>query len=167
VQADFDLVIIDAPPRLTTGHVQAMCASTHVLIPTILDSLSGDAVARYVDQIATHKLGPEGDAGVAICPQIAPLGVVCTMVPTGRRDLSGDINLLAQRLAAARFSTQLLPQECFIKQRPLYRESAGNLIAYAATSEAADHRDLRDEVGKLGDHIAQMMGATGRGWLRT
>jgi len=167
VQANFDLVIIDAPPRLTTAHVQAMCASTHLLVPTILDSLSGDAVARYVDQIAIHKLGPEGDARSVICPQISPLGVVCTMVPTAPRDLTGDINLLAQSLAAARLNTQVLPQECFIRHRSLYRESAGNLIAYAATSEAAAHRALRDEVDQLGDHIAPMMGAPGRGWVRT
>jgi chromosome partitioning protein len=162
VQTNFDLVIIDAPPRLTTAHVQAMCASTHLLIPTILDGLSGDAVARYIDQIASHKLGPDGDARSVICPQITPLGVACTMVPNNRRDLSGDINLLSQRLAAARLNTQVLPQECFIHHRPLYRESAGSLIAYAAPSEAADYRELREEVDSLGDHIAPLMGAAGR-----
>jgi chromosome partitioning protein len=166
VQASFDLVIIDAPPRLTTGHVQAMCASTHVLIPTIIDNLSGDAVARYVDQIATHKLGPEGDARSVVCPHIAPLGVVGTMVPAGK-DLSSEIHLLKQRLAATRLNTQVLPQECFIRQRPLYRENAGNLIAYAARPDAANYRELREEVDRLGDYIAPMMGASGRGWVRT
>jgi chromosome partitioning protein len=167
VQTNFDLVIIDAPPRLTTRHIQAMCAATHVLVPTILDGLSGDAVARYIEQIAVHKLGPEGDARSVICPQIAPLGVVCTMVPNSRRDLSGDVNLLAETLGATRLKTQILPQECFIHHRPLYRESAGDLIAYAAPSEAADYRELRAEVDRLGDHIAPLVGAPGRGWVRT
>ena len=49
----FDLVIIDAPPRLTTGCVQALCAGTHILIPTVLDHLSGER-RRYVRQAATN-----------------------------------------------------------------------------------------------------------------
>ena len=55
VQQDFDLVIFDAPPRITTGFVQAMCASTHVLIPTILDPLSGEAVGSFIDQLVIGK----------------------------------------------------------------------------------------------------------------
>ena len=168
VQMNFDLVLIDAPPRLTTAHIQAMCASTHLLVPTILDGLSVDAVARYIEQVAIHKLGPEGDGRSTICPQIAPLGVVCTMVPNNGRDLSGDINLLTLGLEASRrLRSQVLPQECFIRQRPLYRESAGSVIAYAAPSNDAAHRDLREEVDRLGDHIAPLMGAPGRGWVRT
>lgn len=164
VQRSFDLVIVDAPPRLTTSHVQAMCASTHLLVPTILDSLSGDAVARYIDQVATHKLGPEGDAKSAICPYLTPLGVVCTLVPNNTRNLEGDINLLAQRLEVPRLKTHVLPQEYFIRQRPPYRECAGQLIAYASQSNANEYRELREEVDRLGREIGDRMGATGRGW---
>lgn len=28
----FDIVLIDAPPRLTTATINALCASTHVLV---------------------------------------------------------------------------------------------------------------------------------------
>jgi chromosome partitioning protein len=42
VLENFDVILIDAPPRLTTATVQALCASTHVLIPTVLDPLSAD-----------------------------------------------------------------------------------------------------------------------------
>src|SRR5262249_8762440 len=37
VLGSFDIVLIDCPPRLTTGEIQAFCASSHLLIPTILD----------------------------------------------------------------------------------------------------------------------------------
>lgn len=167
VQSNFDLAIIDAPPRLTTAHVQAMCASTHLLIPTILDSLSVDAVARYVDQIATHKLGPKGDDRSVICPHLEVLGVVCTLVPNTTRDLSGDINLLTRGLGAARLATQVVPEQCFIRQRPPYRDCAGSLIAYAATSQAAPYDELRKEVDRLGDFIAPKIGAAARNWMRT
>jgi chromosome partitioning protein len=102
VQANFDLVIIDSPPRLTPSHIQAMCASTHLLVPTILDGLAGDAVARYLDQVATHKLGPPGNSSRAICPHLQPIGVVCTLLPPGNADLSGRLNVLHGRIAAAR-----------------------------------------------------------------
>jgi chromosome partitioning protein len=164
VQANFDGAIVDAPPRLTTSHVQAMCASTHLLVPTILDSLSGDAVARYIDQVGTHKLGPEGEAGSSICPHLKPLGVICTLVPNNARNLDGDLNLLVQRLEIPRLKTHVLPQDCFIRQRPPYRECAGELIAYASQSDAKEYRDLRDEVDRLGCNIADKIGGTGRGW---
>jgi chromosome partitioning protein len=168
VQSSFDLVIIDSPPRLTTSHIQAMCASTHLLVPTILDGLSGDAVARYLDQIAVHKNGPNGVARRAICPYLQPVGVVCTLVPRANADLSGRITVLQQRIAAApiRPVVELTPEDCFIKQRTPYRDHAGELLAYAALSNDEQHRDLRAEVDRLGDWIAPRIGAQARGWSR-
>jgi chromosome partitioning protein len=166
VQANFDIVIIDAPPRLTTSHMQAMCASTHLLIPTMLDGLAFDAVARYLEQIATHKLGLPGDARRAICPLLQPIGVVCTLVPNNRRDLTGPLTDLRNRIAAARLNPDILPEECFIRQRPPYRDHAGERIAYAAVSNDEDHRSLRKEVDRLGDTLAPRLGAIARGWTR-
>lgn len=168
VQANFDLVIIDSPPRLTTSHIQAMCASTHLLVPTILDGLSGDAVARYLDQIAVHKNGPSSDHGRAICPYLQPIGVVCTLVPNTMADLSGRITELKQRIAAAPIKpeVEVAPENCFIKQRPPYREHAGERLAYAAVSQAAAYTELRAEVDLLGDWIAPRIGAGARSWMR-
>lgn len=71
VQEHFDLVILDAPPRLTTGAVQAFCASSHVLIPTVLDRLSGEAVGSFVGQLLDMK--------EQLCPHLRLLGVAATM----------------------------------------------------------------------------------------
>jgi chromosome partitioning protein len=166
VQGNFDLIIIDSPPRLTPSHIQAMCASTHLIIPTILDGLSGDAVARYLDQIATHKLGPPGDSGSSICPHLQPIGIVCTLLPNSNANLEGRLNVLRGPIEAARLRPEIVPEECFIRQRPIYREHAGEIIAYAATSHDQAHRDLRDEVDRLGDWIAPKLGAEQRGWRR-
>lgn len=163
-QNSYDIVIIDAPPRLTTSHVQALCASTHLLIPTILDRLSVDAVARYADQVAVHKLGPLNDPSRAICPNLVPLGVVCTVVPNTTRDLSGPVNTLVQSLAEARISPQVI--ENVIRHRPEYRDAAGEMIVYASASNAQGYRALREEVDNLGDMLAQKMGAGTRGWIR-
>src|SRR6266436_2391173 len=51
VQRAFDLIIIDCPPRLTTSEIQAFCASSHLLIPTIFDRTSAEAVVTLYDQI--------------------------------------------------------------------------------------------------------------------
>lgn len=166
IQNAYDVVIVDAPPRLTTSHIQALCASTHLLVPTILDRLSGDAVARYADQVATHKLGPPNNPDLAICPMLAPLGVVCTLVPNNNRDLSGPLNTLAQSLVDVRLPIQLWGKDTIIRQRAEYRDAAGEMIAYAATSNANDYRVLRDEIDNLGDLIAHRMGAETRGWIR-
>ncbi|MEO0983508.1 MAG: ParA family protein, partial [Pseudomonadota bacterium] len=66
----YDRVIIDAAPRLTTSTVQALAASTHVVIPTVLDGLSGNAVATFVDQIETHR---------KVWPHLKVLGVAPQM----------------------------------------------------------------------------------------
>jgi chromosome partitioning protein len=166
VQATFDLVIIDSPPRLTPSHIQAMCASTHLIIPTILDGLSGDAVARYLDQVATHKLGPAGNGSHAICPYLQTIGIVCTLVPNNRANLEGPLTVLGGRIAAAPVRPNIVPQDCFIRQRPLYRQHAGEIIAYASLSKDQDHRELRAEVDNLGDWIAPRLGAEARGWTR-
>lgn len=164
VQKRFDLVIIDSPPRLTTSHMQAMCAATHVLIPTVVDGLSGDAVARYLDQLAVHKLGPDGAKHLAICPYLQPIGVACTMVPTNIGGMDGRRNLLAQRIEAARLKPPLVPMDCMIRIRSPYREHAGELIAYAALRDDQAHRELRSEVDLLGQWVAERLGSTGRGW---
>jgi chromosome partitioning protein len=164
VQANYDLVIIDAPPRLTTAHMQSMCASTHLLIPTILDGLTGDSVARYLDQVATHKLGLPGDTRRAICPFIQPIGIVCTLLPNTPRNLSGPLTDLKNRIAAARLQPQIFEEACFIRQRPPYRDCAGERIAYASLARNEAYSDLRDEVDNLGYTVAERMGAIGRGW---
>lgn len=166
VQARFDLVIIDSPPRLTTSHIQAMCASTHLLIPTILDGLAGDAVARYLDQVATHKLGRAEDPRRAISPHLHPIGIVCTLLPPATADLEGPLTVLRERIAAARLKPDIVPQECFIRQRPPYRKHAGERIAYASVIKDKNHRRLREEVDRLGDWVAPRLGAAARGWTR-
>jgi len=167
VQQDYDLIIIDSPPRLTTSHIQALCASTHILIPTILDRLSGDAVARYVDQVATHTLGPPGYKDRAICPKLNLLGVVCDMVPNYPNwDLSGPVNVLRQSLVGSRIPVHIFPEDCFIRQRPPYRDCAGERIAYAAVEQSQPYQHLRAEVDRLGKAIASMLGVTGKGWCR-
>jgi cellulose biosynthesis protein BcsQ len=52
----YDIVIIDAPPRLTTASANALCASTHVLVPTILDNMSATAAVYTLEQFFNSRI---------------------------------------------------------------------------------------------------------------
>jgi chromosome partitioning protein len=50
VREAFDVVIIDAPPRLSLGAINALTASHSLIIPTIPDRTSSEAVRNFVQQ---------------------------------------------------------------------------------------------------------------------
>ena len=62
VFGNYDLVIFDCPPRVTTSVVNAMACSDYVLIPTKLDDGSIDAVPRTVAWM--RSLGPTCQAEI-------------------------------------------------------------------------------------------------------
>ena len=71
-QKDWDIVIIDCGPRFTTSTINALCASTHVVIPTILDEPSTQAVGYLSKEFDDHK--------IELFPDLKLLGVVPTMI---------------------------------------------------------------------------------------
>jgi cellulose biosynthesis protein BcsQ len=77
----FDVVLIDAPPRLTTGTVGALTASTHLLVPTILDPLSAETVGSFLRQSWALR--------AKLNPGLELAGVVGTMTPA--RPLESDL----------------------------------------------------------------------------
>jgi cellulose biosynthesis protein BcsQ len=44
----YDVILIDCPPRLTTGSINALAASDYVLIPVLLEEDSASAVPRMI-----------------------------------------------------------------------------------------------------------------------
>jgi len=50
VQDTYDRVVIDAPPRMTTGFINGLCASTHLFVPTVVDNVSAVAVGTFASQ---------------------------------------------------------------------------------------------------------------------
>jgi chromosome partitioning protein len=55
VREAFSLIIIDSPPRLTTGAIQALAAGPHLLVPIILDEPSSEAVVTFIRQVETYR----------------------------------------------------------------------------------------------------------------
>lgn len=46
IQDNYDLVIIDTPPRLSSATANALCAASHVLVPAILDTVTSRTVIQ-------------------------------------------------------------------------------------------------------------------------
>lgn len=64
----FDVVLIDCPPRWSTGSVNALFASDYVLIPVLLEPTSTDAVPRILGWLKKFQED--------CCPELDVLGVV-------------------------------------------------------------------------------------------
>jgi chromosome partitioning protein len=73
VANEFDVILIDVAPRMTTGTVNALCASTHVLVPTIFNPLSAEPVQNFV-RTAKNLMD-------TLSPKLEFLGIVETMSP--------------------------------------------------------------------------------------
>lgn len=68
---DFDLVLIDTPPRLTMASINALCASTHVLIPTALTPMSQSGAITFVEYLKKFR--------DTLCPKLQVLGILPTL----------------------------------------------------------------------------------------
>jgi len=55
VNNNYDIVLIDTPPRICAATANALCAATHVLMPTILDTVSSRAVFRSVEMFLDFR----------------------------------------------------------------------------------------------------------------
>jgi cellulose biosynthesis protein BcsQ len=51
VRRDYAAIILDMPPRLTLGSLNALVASHYFIVPTVLDKLSAEAVATFLGQM--------------------------------------------------------------------------------------------------------------------
>jgi cellulose biosynthesis protein BcsQ len=71
VQETYDRVIIDAPPRMTTGFLNGLCAATHLFVPTVVDNVSAVAVGTFARQFRELRS--------VLNPQIEFAGIIGTM----------------------------------------------------------------------------------------
>lgn len=68
----YDIVLIDCGPRFTTSTINALCASTHFIVPTILDEASSQAAVFLDKEISAHQ--------AELFPKLKLVGVVPTFV---------------------------------------------------------------------------------------
>jgi len=147
----YDIVIIDAPPRLTTASANALCASTHVLVPTILDNMSATAAVNTLDAILKLK--------DRVSPTLNIIGVAPTFVfkSTGYKPREAEALAYIRGEIATRFSRrQEKPIVVFESERITRKEAFAN----AAGENVAffEDPDVREMFAKLGESVSQAIG---------
>ncbi len=60
----YDVVLIDCPPRLTMGCINALAVSDYVLIPVLLEEISTEAVPRFLSWLKKFQAHTCEDLGV-------------------------------------------------------------------------------------------------------
>lgn len=146
VQTQFDYVLIDAPPRFSTGTINALCASTHLVIPTKLDRMSVEAViyfSRDVDRMRSK-----------LFPGLKLVGVVPTMTKIGTRllpDEAGHVATLNRDLAQywGRRARSVI-EGAFIPDTKAISSISGSGVAYFDAGERAKTRKARDIFDRVG-----------------
>lgn len=147
-ESQFDLVLIDAPPRLLTGAVNALTAATHVLIPTILDGQSHLATLNTLSAIRQFQL--------KLNPSQRVLGVVPSMVTNamGYTALEQEyIDELERQIPE--FYGSLVP---VLKNRPILRKAelakaGGSEIVVTSGSNAQPIRQVKEMFENLADYV--------------
>ncbi len=77
VRETYQVILIDVPPRLTTGTINALCASTHFLVPAAFTLLAAEPVPNFLKTVA--------DLRRRLNPSLQFLGVLETLAPRGNQ----------------------------------------------------------------------------------
>lgn len=147
VRDEFDYVLIDCPPRMTTATVNALAAADAVLVPAIVDRPSLEAVPRLLRRIRDLA------DGVGLCPAIELLGVVGNRAEYAER-------LSTAQLARWRSLASVLDPQ-WGAPVPLLGTHIPDKAEFGHAADenrfAADHPKLRGHFVALADEIRQQI----------
>ncbi|MGE6698319.1 ParA family protein [Hyphomonas sp. NPDC076900] len=132
VKGRFDVVLIDTPPRMTAGLVNALSCASHLIVPTVLDETSGEAAAAFIQ--TADKFAQRYN------PQLRIAGIVGSLT-TRRPSLTAseersrtDLVSRVDRLKL-RYTGDELVANVWIPKKAAFADVAGRSIAYSSNSE--------------------------------
>lgn len=149
----FDVVIIDCPPRLTTSTAQALCAGSHLLIPTILDKPCAEAVISFCEEVERLKKNN-------ICPVLDYVGVVGVRVSPNVDEIAerNAKKMIADGLKQMNFPSGLLAEEHFVRKANAFLNDSDEGIAYLVMGDNKRQREIKEAMGNLADYVANQIG---------
>jgi len=150
ISREYGAVIIDCPPRLTSGAVQALCASTHVLVPAIMDQTSSETVVRYFTQLTELKK--------KLCPELEPIGIVPAKYQGSLNSTARAIESIQNLNEKGRLDVELVHKDCFIPMTTKLLDAQQKGIAYLHLGEAADLAGLKNNIEALTQHVISKLG---------
>jgi chromosome partitioning protein len=140
---NFDVVLIDSPPRLTTGTINALAAASHFAIPTILD---GAATANVGTLLADTK----SLFAYHLNPHLKLAGIIATRTEagTGLRDFEVENKKLLIREAREKWGEGDYMLETFTPDRIDVARMAGSALPVLSGSEsvAGPYRSVAKEL---------------------
>lgn len=148
LRQSFDIILVDTPPRRDTATINAIVASTHVVIPTILDGLSIEGIGGLLHELKTW-------AREDLNPQLRLAGVVGTLTagPMLSSSEASHRNMLAG-IAAQVIGDQSAVFHATIPHRSAFSKCSGSGIAYHMDT---GRNSVQDHVDVFGAELVQRL----------
>ncbi|HVT05523.1 MAG TPA: ParA family protein [Thermoanaerobaculia bacterium] len=135
VTSDFDYIFIDTPPTLGMITVNALVASTHVLVPIQSSYFALEGTDDLLETIDKIKARPN--------PDLQLLGVVITMHDK-RTTLARDIHDQIHQVFGDRLFSTIITKSIRLEESPAYKES---IFTFAPRSSGAmEYYSLSEEI---------------------
>ena len=135
VESNFDVIVIDCPPALGLLTVNALVASTHLLIPIQSSYFALEGTDDLLETI--EKVRSRAN------PQLRILGVVITMHDK-RTALARDIRSQIQKVFGGKVFKTVITKSVRLEESPAYKES---IFRFAPESSGAtEYYRLCEEV---------------------
>jgi chromosome partitioning protein len=132
---DYDYIFIDTPPTLGMITVNALVASTHVLVPIQSSYFALEGTDDLLETIEKIKARPN--------PNLQLLGVVITMHDK-RTTLAKDIHEQIGHVFGDRLFNTVITKSIRLEESPAYRES---IFSFAPKSSGAyEYYSLTEEI---------------------
>ncbi len=133
--SEYDYIFIDTPPTLGMITVNALVASTHVLVPIQSSYFALEGTDDLLETIEKIKARPN--------PNLQLLGVVITMHDK-RTTLSKDIHEAIGNVFGDRVFNTVITKSIRLEESPAYKES---IFTFAPKSSgAAEYYSLSEEL---------------------
>jgi len=143
VQEEYDIVIIDAPPRLSTGAMNALCASHALIVPTVLDRLSVDAVGRFMNRANDFR---------QFNPALEFAGLVPSLTKVSKLNKTELESLEIAKLSLSEWHGKAHVFSQNIRHFASLSRAAGQSVGYL------DDKPVRTVFDKLGAEISKKVG---------
>jgi chromosome partitioning protein len=135
VSTHYDYIFIDTPPTLGMITVNALVASTHVLVPIQSSYFALEGTDDLLETIDKIKLRPN--------PDLQLLGVVITMHDK-RTTLARDIHDQIRAVFGERLFRTIITKSIRLEESPAYKES---IFSFAPKSSGAmEYYSLSEEI---------------------
>jgi chromosome partitioning protein len=137
IQGEYDVIIVDTPPALGIATVNALVASTHLLVPIQASYFALEGTDDLLETV--EKVKSRANPGLKI------IGVLITLVDK-RTKLSKDITAQIRKVFANNVFKTTISKSVRLEESPAYRES---IFTFAPNSSgAAEYYRLSEEVLK-------------------